>query len=225
MQQHAAGPWPSRATTIGLLLALFGGPAFVAVFRIVTGESHSNLQLIVRELCLLLLAVVLLWLIRTREHLPLTSVGLHTDRIGRSLVRGVVLTVVALAATVGLYLSLKQAGIRLGEGGSEAFHPSLWVVTLVMLRAGVAEELFYRGYAIERLQALSGSRRVAAIVPLVVFAAAHYRQGVGGIIATFVLGAIFTMAYLRWRDLIANMSGHFLGDFVLNVGVPLMGAG
>jgi phosphatidylinositol glycan class B len=64
-----------------------------------------------------------------------------------------------------------------------------------------------------------------ALVPLLVFAAAHYRQGAGGIIAAFVLGGIFTAFYVRFRDLLANITAHFLGDFVLNVVLPLLGAG
>jgi len=30
---------------------------------------------------------------------------------------------------------------------------------------------------------------------------------------------------MRYRDLVANISGHFLEDFVLNVGLPLLSAG
>jgi hypothetical protein len=36
---------------------------------------------------------------------------------------------------------------------------------------------------------------------------------------------IFTAFYVRFRDLLANITAHFLGDFVLNVVLPLLGAG
>ena len=41
-----------------------------------------------------------------------------------------------------------------GHGpGSAAFEKlPLWLITAIVFRAGVVEELFYRGYAIERLQ-------------------------------------------------------------------------
>ena len=54
---------------------------------------------------------------------------------------------IALIVTVGLYLALQAFGVHLGGNGGNAFQPSPWVVTLVALRAGVAEEIFYRGYA------------------------------------------------------------------------------
>jgi len=213
------------ATTAGLAVALLAAPIFVAVFRLFTGESHSNLQVLGKELGLWLCVVVLLWIVRRREQLPLTSIGLGMDRPMRSLLRGFLLGLLVLAVTVGLYLILQRFDISLGKDGANAFHPSLWVVTLVMLRAGIAEEIFYRGYAIERLQSLVGSKLVAGLLPLMLFAAAHYRQGLGGIIATFVLGGVFTVFYMKFRDLLANITAHFLADFVLNVILPLVSGG
>jgi membrane protease YdiL (CAAX protease family) len=223
--EGATMPANRSATLWGLAIALLAGPALTLGYRLITGENHSNLQVVGRELGIFLLVGLLLWIVRRREMLPLSSVGLHADRLGRSLLRGLVLTVVTLGVTVGLYLLLQQFGIRLGEGGGDRFHPALWVVVLIMLRAGIAEEIFYRGYAIERLASLTGSKWLGALVPLIVFAAAHYRQGAGGIIAAFVLGGIFTAFYVRFRDLLTNITAHFLGDFVLNVVLPLLGAG
>jgi len=47
----------------------------------------------------------------------------------------------------------------------------VWLLTITCLRAGVGEELFYRGYAIERLQALGLSCFWAAAIPVLIFAA------------------------------------------------------
>jgi uncharacterized protein len=211
-----------RATVCGLVISLVSAPGFVAAYRALGGEDQSNLQVVGRNLGILLLAAALVWIVRRGEKLPLTSIGLSTDRLGRSLVRGFLLAVISLIATVGLYLTLQHFGVQLGKSDGP-FHPSMWVVTFAMLRAGIAEEIFYRGYAIERLQTITGNKWLAALVPLAAFAVAHYRQGLGGIIATFVLGAIFTIFYLRYRDLIGNITGHFLADFVLNVALPLVG--
>ena len=97
--------------------------------------------------------------------------------------------------------------------------------TFAAFRAGIAEEIFYRGFAIERLHSLAGSKLFAGLVSLTIFAVSHYRQGVGGIVAAFVLGGILTAAYIKFRDLLANITAHFLGDFVLNVILPLVSGG
>ena len=213
------------ATIAGLAIALFASPLFIAAYRRITGENHSDWQVVGRELGIFLLVGVLLWIVRTQEALPLTSIGWHTEKLRRSLLRGLALTVIVLAVTVCLYLLLQRLDIRLGEEHNSVFHPSLLVVTLIMLRAGISEEIFYRGYAIERLQSLFGNKVLASAVPLIIFAAGHYRQGLGGIVATFVLGGIFTIFYLKYRDLLANITAHFLGDFVLNVILPLVSGG
>jgi membrane protease YdiL (CAAX protease family) len=47
-----------------------------------------------------------------------------------------------------------------------ALEPPLWAVGLAVLRAGTVEEICYRGFAIERLQSLTGNRAVAIGLPL-----------------------------------------------------------
>jgi len=210
-------------TVVGLVIALFALPVFMAVYRAITGENHSNEQVLARELAVFLLVGLLLWIVKRWEHLPLSSIGLHVNMLRGSLLRGLWLAVVVLAVTVGLYLLLRKVGVHLGEERGSVFHPSLLVVTVSMLRAGVAEETFYRGFAIERLQSITGSKLLAGLVPLTIFAMSHFRQGIGGIVAVFVVGGILTVAYMKFRDLVANITAHFLGDFVLNVVLPLVG--
>ena len=210
---------------VGLAIALFAGPIFLAAYRDIGGESRSDGQVMTREIGVLLIVALLLWLIRSWESLPVGSIGLHADRVGRSLLRGCLLALVVLLVTVGLYFSLQALGVHLGKDSPGAFHPSLPVVAFIMLRAGVAEEICYRGYAIERLQNLTGKAWLAGLLPLLVFAIAHYRQGLGGIIAAFVLGGIMTLFYMRYRDLVANIVGHSAADLALNVGLPLVSGG
>jgi CAAX protease family protein len=59
--------------------------------------------------------------------------------------------------------------------------------------------------------------RAAAALSLVIFSIAHWTGGWANILIAFVTGAILTAFYLRRRDLVANMIGHFLVDFIANV--------
>jgi membrane protease YdiL (CAAX protease family) len=212
-------------TCVGLAIALFALPVFMAAYRAITGENHSNWQVLAREAAIFLLVGLLLWIVKRWELLPLSSIGLRVSMLRSSLLRGLWLGVIVLAATVGLYLLLRGVGIHLGEDHGTVFRASLFVVTVSMLRAGIAEEIFYRGFAIERLQSLTGSKLFAGLMPLTIFAVSHYRQGLGGIIAAFVLGGILTAAYMKFRDLMANITAHFLADFALNVVLPLVTGG
>ena len=208
-------PAPSRWTYLGLALAIFGIPVVTTLHRLLVADPLATGGIVAREVAILALTGFVLWLVTARERLPLSSIGLRFDRIGRSLIRGVLLAVVCLAVAIGCVLLYRSLGIAYGEG--PGISRAIPVTILTVMRAGIAEEVLYRGFAIERLQALTGNRWVAAGVPLILFAAFHYRQGLAGICIAFLLGAILTVFYLWKRDLLANIFGHFLTDFIPNV--------
>jgi membrane protease YdiL (CAAX protease family) len=209
-------------TLVGLIIALFGLPAIVAAYNWqVSAPSDATIAL--REVAILGLTALLLWIVVKGERLPLSSIGLSFDRPGRSLLRGVGLLVLIFAVLVGILAAYGALGIKYGEGARIA--PSLWVTLLTVFRAGISEEIFYRGFALERLQSLSGSKWVAAAVVILFFAAFHYRQGLAGVFIALVTGAILTGFYLWKRDLLAAIIAHFLVDFIPNVALPLLGAG
>ena len=106
-----------------------------------------------------------------------------------------------------------------GHGpGSGAFEKlPLWLITLIVFRAGVVEELFYRGYAIERLRMIGLGRFWSVTIPLVIFSLGHWSGGAANVLIALAAGAILTGFYLWRRDLVANMIGHGLVDFVANV--------
>jgi membrane protease YdiL (CAAX protease family) len=98
------------------------------------------------------------------------------------------------------------------------------VILVVVVRAGFVEELFYRGYAIERLESLTGSRVLALSVPLLLFALFHYKQGPAGIVVALFMGAVLTGVYVYKRNLWIPITAHFLVDFVPNYLLPLFGS-
>jgi len=55
------------------------------------------------------------------------------------------------------------------------------------------------------------------LLPLLLFAAAHYTGGAADILIALVLGAILTGFYLWRRDLVANIIAHTLVDLVANL--------
>jgi membrane protease YdiL (CAAX protease family) len=169
---------------------------------------------IVKETLLWMSAVALLAIIRRGERLPFSSIGLGTSRWWKSILWGLI-----IAVTSGVVGGVLAALTGYGHGpGSAAFEKlPLWLITLIVLRAGVVEELFYRGYAIERLQAVGLKPVWAAGIPLVIFAFGHWTGGAANIAIALALGTILTAFYLWRRDLVANMIGHGLVDFVANV--------
>jgi uncharacterized protein len=203
----------NAATWIGLFIALFGMMLVRQVFRAVTADP-SPVLVLAREFCMFLSAGALLWLVRRAERLPLSSLGIGTSPVWKSLTWGAVTAVVCLIFAA---LLAKLTGYGHGPASQTFARLPLWVMTIVVVRAGVVEELFYRAYAIERLQVLGFGRWISWAIPLAIFALVHWTGGAANILIALVLGGILTAFYQWRRDLIANMFGHFLVDFVANV--------
>jgi len=201
------------ATWVGLFIALFAILIIrAAVYAFYPPYSFPAAAW--RESLNWICAIALLLIIRFGERLSFRSVGIGRATIASSLAWGGVIAVVCAVLAFVIAALTHYTG---GQSGAALAKLPLWLVTLIVLRAGVLEELFYRGYAIERLQALGLNRFWAAIIPLVIFGFAHWTGGWANIVIALVLGAVLTLFYLWRRDLVANIIGHFAVDFIGNV--------
>lgn len=214
-------PLSTRSWTYaGLAIALFGAPVVVILFKIAGFTRADFGATVVRELIILALVAILFWIIRSREKLPLSSIGLTSQEFGPALfwsLAAMLMFAVGIAACLAV---LPLIGFTYGSSSGPAV--PIGVNLLLYARAGIAEEVFYRGYAIERIEALTGNRAMAAAVPLLIFAGSHFSQGPAGILITFVLGAIATSIYLWKRNLLILIIAHFMVDFIPNVLLPLI---
>lgn len=205
------------ATWIGLFLAFFSMIIIRDIFRHFAPNAGPGLN-VLKESLMFSSAGTVLWLLRFREGQSLRSIGLGTSPWWKSLLWGLFIGALCLGVAVGLALLTHY-----GQGTSYLDKLPVSIVTLVVLRAGIVEELFYRGYAIERLQAVGLGRCTAAASSLIVFSIAHWTGGWANILIAFVTGAILTAFYVWRKDLVANMIGHFLVDFIANVLHRLVG--
>jgi uncharacterized protein len=204
---------PNRATWFGLFLSLFSMIVIRQACRAVSTEPGTTLALM-REAAMFASAGLLLWLIRRKEKLPLRSVGIGTSPVWKSLAWGLV---IAVACAVPAAVIAKFTGYGHGSGSQSFAKLPVWLIFIVVVRAGIVEELFFRGYPIDRLKWLGFGRTVSWVIPLLIFGVAHWTGGVANIAIALTLGGILTAFYLWRKDLVANMFGHFLVDFVSNV--------
>jgi membrane protease YdiL (CAAX protease family) len=203
----------SRATWVGLFISLFA----MLIIRQLVGffiPGTTFTSAILKEALIWVSAVTLILIIRRGEHLPLRSIGLGTARWWKSILWGFVIAIVSAVAVLAI---AHLTGYGHGPGSAAFEKLPLWLITAIVFRAGVVEELFYRGYAIERLQLIGLSRFWSVAIPLVIFSLGHWTGGMANILIAFVAALILTGFYLWRRDLVANMIGHGLVDFVANV--------
>jgi CAAX protease family protein len=165
----------------------------------------------------LIFATIVAWVVVV-EHRNLASIGVRP--LGWWTVPlGLVAGSVILGAT-GILIGVLhlQSGSRFA-----AYLLSLPLPTRVMLviTAGVWEETAYRGYALERLASLLGSKWLAGGITVLCFVCAHIPAvGLNHILPVLVISIFVTLLYLWRRDLVLNMIAHATIDAISILVVP-----
>ena len=220
---------PRRAsiwTVAGLAVALVGPLLLTTApmqrLYLLAGSGYASVMLAQSMLWFVLAAALACHVYGDR--LPLSAVGLVRPRL-RSLLFG-------LAVGASVYIGLYAIAFVLWKNGlfdakapaAQIMQWPLWLRLFMLITAGVVEEALFRGFAIERLTALTGRRWLAAIIALAAFVAAHVPfWGLGAIATPIVGGAFFTLVYLWRRDLIACMVAHLAVDSVGLLIAPALG--
>jgi membrane protease YdiL (CAAX protease family) len=206
---------PARwITWLGLFLSLFGMLLIRQMIRSFFGDARSVQAVLVREIAHFALGGSILLLVRFGERRPLSSIGIGTSKLWKSLAWGLV-TMLACLVVGGAIAAVTHFN---GGAAGKAFAAlPIWLVTLTVVRAGIVEEICYRGYSMERLHEVGLSKTGAFLLPLVIFGVGHWTGGWANIVIALALGAILAGFYQWRRDLPANMLAHFLVDFLPNV--------
>ncbi len=197
--------------SIGLVLA-FGLPELHLGQRLAPGDDlRSNA---VAEVLFWFIGLTIIGYVVLVERRPLSSIGLW--RPGwRTFVYGLLGAIAMFASVILSYAVLfPLLGLKMNQEAVEHITRNpFWFQILMFLRAGVVEEVLYRGYPIERVQELTGNKWVAALLSVVVFTAVHLSGWGGAQLVVVALGAIIlALLYLWRRDLVCNMIAHFLVD-------------
>jgi len=191
--------------TLGVALLPLGawGRAYSGLGRLIGGEAFWWIAVVV---ALLYVALV--------ERRGFASIGLRRPKIPDLVLAagaGVLMVVGIIAIYQGLFplLHLKMNASEM----KSLIQTPLWYRLILVTRAAVAEELMFRGYPIERIMELGGSRALAAIVSWAAFTYAHLANwGTAQLIVAGYGGAILTALYLWRRNLWANMLAHWIAD-------------
>jgi membrane protease YdiL (CAAX protease family) len=206
-----AGQLPVK--TIGVILT-FGLAALLTQLR--PAELAPEAGLVTQRLIgeagwWVLGAAVLAWVIRC-ERDTLDAIGLKRLS-GRALAWGAAGFVALLALFMTAQVVIASLGARPSAPAVSFADIPAWLIVLMALRAGVVEEILFRGYAITRLEAVTGRTWVAATLSLLVFVALHAGSwSPSHLLFVSLAGGALTALYLWHRNLTANIIAHTLFD-------------
>lgn len=159
----------------------------------------------------------MLFYVRKVERRPLSSIGFRRPGLGNTLI-GVAAGVVVLAVFAAMYFVVLPA-LHLGDAvastasGSALMTTPWWWRFISTVRAAVSEEVLFRGYAMQRVEELSGSRAIALLLSLTVFTIDHVAYwGWSHELIVATGGLAFSLLYLWRRNLWVNIIAHFIVD-------------
>lgn len=209
-------------TILGLCFALLVPFLVLLGFKSIAPTPLTNSFVLIRESVMCLMTGILILIIIKGEKLNLESIGLHNRHWGKSILWSIITMIAFITLVLGCLTVFKMVGISYGKNDGKYNHLSLWVMTFMMLRAGIFEEIFYRGYVMERLYSFNKNWLVFFVLPALIFGLMHYSQGIGGIIIATLGGLLLSFFYWKRKDLKANILAHFMVDFIPNVVFPLI---
>ena len=189
--------------------------AFVAVLFITAMTAHelftADVSFLVSESGWWLIAVGIFFYVLFIEKKSLASVGVKRPSVNT-----------IISATIGLMVAVTLVGLAgaiaplLGISFSKtenalkaASEAPFWVLALTVLRAGVVEELFFRGFLLARLRELGLRPLFALLLTTVLFVAPHALfWGGAHLVLVTIASLVFGALFLLRRDLIACALAH-----------------
>jgi CRP-like cAMP-binding protein/membrane protease YdiL (CAAX protease family) len=152
---------------------------------------------------LLLPSLVVMW----RMGIPRREVGLTTLGLRRSLVEGVIISIVVFALAIGLAEVLKAYDALPGKPV-----PFEWAGMLSYFIHSLLQELVARGFLQSSFQRFLGDRKGFGSIVLasLFFGMFHLHFGFTAVVLTIVTGLLFGMIYQRHRNLAGVTLVHFM---------------
>lgn len=204
------------------LATLFAGGLFIAL-----ALPAANIMALIfpgtdvasrtgRQIVLLAIGLLLLLWIRFAERRSLSSIGIKPPTRG-TLLWGIAGTVALIASFMLSYaLIFPMLGLQLDQTRTASIVRNPYALQLLIFAcAAIVEEIIFRGYIIERVQQISGSKWIGFAASVISFTLVHLSSWAASQLIVVAFGAVIMgLLYLWKRDLVMVMIAHFLADVV-----------
>ena len=203
---------PKKQTyTIGLIIVL--ASEFISRdFLLPDNPSDIHIGIAIVAEWLILLLLLFFWIPKVERN-NWRSIGFGNFK-WRHLWIGILTYFILLIAWMGTYFALTAVGLE----GLRSLQPMIkeyspLILLSLFLTGTFLEEIFYRGYLIERLTLLTGKSWLAGITSWITFTFVHLKFfGLGPTLDVSVLSAGLVILYLKERSVWPCIVVHGIND-------------
>jgi len=199
------------AAVIGLIIIL-GSEYILRDVFISKGASGLQIGTAIAVEWIIALLLLFYWIPKV-EHRKLDSIGFGTFR-SRYIWISIVAFIIYFLISAGLEFVLEAAGLQ----GLRDLSPTLKGYGLPLLfglfmTGTFVEEIFYRGYIIERVTELTGRRWAGGTISWLTFTLVHIRFfGLGPTLEIAVIAAVLVILYTRTKSIWPTIMVHGIND-------------
>lgn len=164
----------------------------------------------------LFILVPLIWYslvnhIRLKEMI--SRLRLRTDGLDMAIVWGIITAIAAFLVMIVLSVALQFTGVNTEDAGNIQdleLYFSIPSILLLSTFQPIAEEIFFRGFLLEKISSLYGNY-VAISITSLLFGLAHLSQGnVIPAIMTGLIGVLLAYIVIKTKNLYASITAHIL---------------
>jgi membrane protease YdiL (CAAX protease family) len=170
----------------------------------------------------ILVVLMVVWLPKV-ERLPFASIGWNKIKWRHVWAGLLAYLLVTIALTISSFIlpTIDLEPIRAIQSTLKGF--SIPVLLGLFFTGALLEEIFYRGYLIERLTAILKHRRLAGVVSWLAFTLVHLKFfGVGPTIDISILSAALVLLYLKEKSIWPCIVLHGVNNALAYLIFPLL---
>jgi membrane protease YdiL (CAAX protease family) len=186
-------------------------------------ENPTDFNVQIATIGELMLSILLFFWILKVEGNRLESIGFGKLRL-RYLWIGVFSFLILMVASLFVGLALEAVGLETLASLQPIIREYNFLTLILLFFIGTfLEEIFYRGYLIERLTSLTGKSWLAGIVSWITFTFVHLKFfGLGPTINVGVTSAVLVLLYLKERSIWACIVVHGINSVLVYLVTPLL---
>ena len=217
-----------RATLVGIFISLIGFILLAYLFFTVyylLGLPRGTIAILNYTLGQLVSFIILLYIIRLEGN-DFKSV-FYGDRGIRIFLISLACFIITLLTWPLVQRLCEMVGIEMvnWQAKTPIRGPlDIAVISIWTLSAAFFEEFFYRGYAVTRIYALTGSLKLALLIQYIFFVAIHLPYfGLAVTICMAVWTAILTLLLIYTKSVWATFYYHLVNNAVVYVSTAILG--